>query len=174
VTTQLSLILTSAKGQEAKASAEFKEIALQYGVRKFQIDKSPYDGMLEIEMENPRAFISFLREYVRSEPFRVHSILRLIPVDAVVDTNLDLIKAAAKQLSESIGENESFRITVEARDSPYSTKQLIDAIADVVDRKVNLNSPDKILQLEILGEYAAMSVLNPGDLVSIVKLKRGS
>ncbi len=172
--TQLSLILTSAKGQEAKASAEFKEIALQYGVRKFQIDKSPYDGILEIEMENPRNFISFLREYVRAEPFRVHSILRLIPIDTVVDTKLDQIKSAAKQLSDSIGENETFRITVEARDSPYPTKQLIDAIADVVDRKVNLDSPDKILLLEVLGEYAAVSLLTPDDLVSIVKLKRGS
>ena len=172
--TQLSLLLTSAKGQEAKASAEFKEIALQHGVRKFQIDKSPYDGILEIEMENPRSFISFLREYVRAEPFRVHSILRLIPIDVVVDTKLDQIKSAAKQLSDSIGESESFRITVEARDSPYTTKQLIDAIADVVDRKVSLDSPDKILLLEILGEYAAISLLNPDEVVSIIKLKRGS
>ncbi len=170
----LSLILTSAKGQEAKASAEFKEIALQYGMRKFQIDKSPYDGILEIEMENPRTFVSFIREYVRSEPFRVHSILRLIPVDVVVDTTLEQIKGAAKQLADSIGEGESFRITVEARDSPYTTKQLIDAIADVVDRKVDLESPDKILLLEVLGEYVAISVLKPDELVSIVKLKRGS
>src|SRR2546427_8254198 len=58
--------------------------------------------------------------------------------------------------------------TVEARDSPYSTKQLIDAVAEVVDRKVNLNSPDKILQLEVLTEYSAMSALNPDDLVSVV------
>ncbi len=174
MTTQLSLILTSAKGLEAKASAEFKEIALQFGVRKFQIDKSPYDGILEIEMDNPRALIAFLRDYVRSEPFRVHSILRLIPVDVVVDTNLEQIKGAAKQLAAAIGETETFRITVESRDSPYNTRQLIDAIAEVVDRKVNLNSPDKILQLEVLGEYSAMSVLGPEDIVSIVRLKRGS
>jgi tRNA(Ser,Leu) C12 N-acetylase TAN1 len=174
VTSQLSLILTTAKGQEAKASAEFKEIALQYGVRKFQIEKSPYDGMLEVEMENARAFISFLREYVRSEPFRVHSILRLIPVDAVVDTNLEQIGAAAKELSNLIGAAEKFRITVESRDSPYTTKQLIDAIAAVVDRDVSLEAPDKIFQVEVLGEYTALSVLSPDDVLSIVKLKRAS
>ncbi|MDA4123431.1 MAG: THUMP domain-containing protein [Thaumarchaeota archaeon] len=168
----MNLIVTSQKGSEAKASAEFKEIALQHGLRKVSIEKSAFDGILELELEEPRVFVAFLREYVRSEPFRIHFVQRIIPVDVVVDTVLEQIKEAAKVLGNQIGEGESFKIEIDERDSPYKRRELIDAIADVVDRKVNLESPDKILQVEVLGEYTAMCVARPDEIISIVKLKR--
>jgi tRNA acetyltransferase TAN1 len=170
----MNLILTSQKGSEAKASAEFKEIALQHGIRKLHVEKSDFDGLLEVDIEDPRGFVAFLRDYVRSEPFRVHFIQRVIPIDLVVDTTLEQIKEAAKQLGEQIGESETFKIDVDERDSPYTRRQLIDAIADVVDRKVNLEAPDKVLQIEILGEYSALSVARPDEMISITKLKRGA
>ena len=80
----MNLILTSQKGNEARASAEFKEIALQHGIRKLHVEKSDFDGVLEVEMEDPRSFVAFIREYVRSEPFRMHFVQRVIPVDVVV------------------------------------------------------------------------------------------
>jgi tRNA acetyltransferase TAN1 len=170
----LNLILTSQKGSEAKASAEFKEIALQHGLRKLHVEKSDFDGMLEVDIEDPRGFVAFLRDYVRSEPFRVHFIQRVIPVDMVVDTTLEQIKDAAKQLGEQIGEGETFKIEIDERDSPYTRKELIDAIADVVDRKVSLESPDKVLQVEILGEYSALCLARPDEMISITKLKRSA
>ena len=170
----MNLILTSQKGSEAKASAEFKEIALQRGHRKLRIEKSAFDGVLEIEIENPRDFIVFMRDYVRSEPFRVHFIQRMIPVDTVVDTTLEQIKEAATQLLPQILPGETFRIDITERDSPTSRKELIDTIADVVDHKVNLNSPDKVVNVEVLGEYTAISVVRPDEILSIIKLKRSS
>jgi len=170
----LNLLVTSQKGSEAKASAEFKEIALQRGHRKLHIEKAGFDGILEIEIENARDFIAFMRDYVRSEPFRVHFIQRLIPVDIVVDTNLEQIKEAAVHIAPQILEGETFRIDITERESPTSRKELIDTIAGVVDRKVNLNSPDKVFNVEVLGEYTAMSVARPDEILSITKLKRSS
>jgi tRNA(Ser,Leu) C12 N-acetylase TAN1 len=170
----LNLLVTSQKGSEAKASAEFKEIALQRGHRKLHIEKAGFDGILEIEIENSRDFIAFMRDYVRSEPFRVHYIQRLIPVDVVVDTHLEQIKEAAAQIAAQVLPGESFRIDITERDSPVSRKELIDTIAGVVDRKVNLNSPDKVFDVEVLGEYTAMSVARPDEILSITKLKRSS
>lgn len=170
----MNLILTSAKGLEARASAEFKEIALLSGVRKVTLERSAYDGVVEVEVEDPKALLSFLSEFVRSEPFKVRYIMRLIPVDRVVDTKMEEISKAVKELSSQIGSEESFRITIEARDSPYTDKQLIDELADVIDRKVNLNSPDKIVFLQIFGEYTGVSVVAPSDIISISKLKRAA
>src|ERR1700688_3075198 len=98
----MNLLITSQKGSEAKASAEFKEIALQRGHRKLHIEKSGFDGILEIEIENSRDFIAFMRDYVKSEPFRVHFIQRMIPVDFSVDTNLQQIKEAPSQIAPQI------------------------------------------------------------------------
>lgn len=159
---------------EARASAEFKEIALLSGVRKVVIDRSAYDGILEVDVENPKALLSFITDFVRSEPFKVRFILRIIPVDRVVDTKVDEIVKAVKDLAEHIGPGETFRITIEARDSPYTDKELIDSLADAVDRKVSLGSPDKVVLLEIFGEYSGISVISPQDIVSIQKLKRAT
>ena len=168
----MNLVVTSAKGLEARASAEFKEIALLSGSRKFSIERSAYDGILEVEAEDPKALITFLSEFIRSEPFKVRFIMRVIPVEVVVDTKMDQISKAVKQLSGSISQGESFRITIEARESPYTDKQLIDAVADIVDRKVSLDAPDKIVFLQIFGEYTGISVISPNDVLSVPKLKR--
>jgi tRNA acetyltransferase TAN1 len=168
----VNLILTSAKGLEARASAEFKEIALLSGVRKVTLERSAYDGVVEVEAENPKGVMSFLSEFVRSEPFKVRFIMRVIPVDRVVDTKMEEITKAVKELSSAIGPAETFRVTIEARDSPYEDKEIIDAVASVVDRKVSLSSPDKIVFVQIFGEYSCVSVLAPQDILSIPKLKR--
>ena len=168
----MNLVITSGKGMEARASAEFKEIALLSGIRKVSMERSAYDGVVEVEAENPKALIAFFANFVRSEPFKVRYIMRVIPVDKVVDTKLEAITKAVKDLSSHIGQEETFRITIEARDSPYTEKQLINALADVVDRKVNLDSPDKIVLLQIFGEYACISVTSPDEILSISRLKR--
>ena len=170
----MNLLVTSAKGLEARASAEFKEIALLSGSRKLTIERSAYDGVIEVEAENPKALISFITDFVKSEPFKVRFIMRLIPVDRVVDTKMEDIVKATKDLASEIGQSQTFRITIEARDSPYSDKELIDAIADAIDRKVSLDSPDKIVLLQIFGEYSGLSVLAPDEIVSIPKLKRAT
>ncbi len=168
----MNLVLTSAKGLEARASAEFKEIALLSGARKVTLERSAYDGVVEVDAENPKALLTFLADFVKSEPFKVRFIMRVIPVDAVVDTKIDAISKAVKGLSSNIGPGESFRVTIEARDSPYSDRELIDAVADVVDRKVSLSSPDKVVFLQVFGEYTGVSVLAPPDILSVPRLKR--
>lgn len=168
----MNLIVTSAKGLEARASAELKEIALLSGMRKVSIERSAYDGVVEVDVEDPKALLSFLTNFVRSEPFKVRFIMRVIPVDRVVDTDIQAIKKAVKELASSIAPNETFRVTVEARDSPYKDRELIDAVADVVDRKVDLESPDKIVFIQVFGEYTGVSVLSPDQIISIAKLKR--
>ncbi len=170
----MNLILTSAKGLEAKASAEFKEIALLSGVRKVTLERSAYDGVVEIEAENPKGLLTFLSEFVKSEPFKVRYIMRVIPVDRVVDTKIEDVSGAVKELSSNIGPGETFRVTIEARDSPYSDKELIDAVADIVERKVSLSSPDKVVFVQVFGEYTCISVLAPQDVLSIPKLKRAA
>jgi tRNA(Ser,Leu) C12 N-acetylase TAN1 len=98
----------------------------------------------------------------------------MIPVDVVVDSNLEQIKEAASQIAPQILAGETFKIEITERDSPISRKELIDTIAGLVDRKVNLDSPDKVFNVEVLGEYTAMSVVRPDEILSITKLKRSS
>lgn len=50
--------------------------------------------------------------------------------------------------------------------------QVIEAVADVIPRKVNLDSPDKTLWIEIVGDTTGLSVLRENeDILSIMTLR---
>jgi tRNA acetyltransferase TAN1 len=76
-------------------------------------------------------------------------------------------------MGTKIKENESFRITVEKRFTQLSTRDIIEAAAANIERKVNLTSPDKILLIEIVGGTTGMSVIKPDDILSVSKEKFG-
>ena len=50
---------------------------------------------------------------------------------------------------------------------------MIDAVADIVDRKVSLEGAKMVL-IQVFGEYTGISVLIPDDIVSVAKLKRAT
>ena len=70
-----------------------------------------------------------------------------------------------------IGENESFRVTVEKRFTALHSKDIIDAATTDIARKANLENPDKILQIEVLGALTGISLLKPSDILAVVKEK---
>jgi tRNA acetyltransferase TAN1 len=51
----------------------------------------------------------------------------------------------------SISEGESYRISIEKRNSDISSQEVITKIANKIKNKVSLENPDKIIQIEILG-----------------------
>jgi tRNA acetyltransferase TAN1 len=68
--------------------------------------------------------------------------------------------------------DEKFRITVEKRKTSISGRSLIEAIANRIDRKVDLDDPDKIVLIQILGELTGVSIVPPGKILSVEREKR--
>jgi len=94
------------------------------------------------------------------------------PVRAVVACNISEIVAAAAQQVSRIRENETFRVSVEKRRNAIPSKEIIDAVASKVPRKVELQSPGKIVMIEIIGDLAGVSVIEPGGILGVEKEKR--
>jgi tRNA acetyltransferase TAN1 len=88
-----------------------------------------------------------------------------------VPTELDAIKAAAMELAAKIGETQTFRVTVEKRFTTLHSKDLIEAAAGDIKNTVNLENPDIILQVEVLGALTGISLLKPTEIISIIKEK---
>ena len=86
-------------------------------------------------------------------------------------TELEAVKLAALELASKLGENESFRVTVEKRFTNIHSRDLIEAVATEVKNKVNLENPDKILLIEVLGAYTGVALLKPTDVISVFKEK---
>jgi tRNA acetyltransferase TAN1 len=62
-------------------------------------------------------------------------------------------------------------VTAEKRFTQISSKELIEAAAAGIKRKVNLSKPDKVVLIEVLGGFTGVSIVKPEEILSILKEK---
>ncbi len=84
-------------------------------------------------------------------------------------TDLREIERTAVELASKIKENESFRVTVEKRFTDTSTKDMIEAAAASIERKVDLRNPDKIILVEVVGGLTGISIIKPEQILAVMK-----
>lgn len=94
---------------------------------------------------------------------------RWIPIDIWTDSDISSMKEGVKKVSE-IGVEEKWKMVVEKRRySAYHTDEIVRELAQLVDAKVDLKKPDKILRVDILGRFAGISLLKPDEVFSTLR-----
>jgi len=167
-----NLLATTSRGNENDACSELWYLLGQIGDSAPTVEKTGVSGLIAAKTAlNPFEVIDKFREILRERPYEFRYTLRIIPVEKVVRTDLGEIQRIATELSSKIGENETFRVTVEKRFTGTSTKDIIEAAAAKIERKVDLDKPDKILQIEVIGGLTGVSIIKPQDVLSITKEK---
>jgi tRNA acetyltransferase TAN1 len=120
---------------------------------------------------NPVETIEKFRSILQERPYEFRYALRILPIEKVVHTDLNEIKRVATELAAKIGENETFRVTVEKRFTSIHSRDFIEAAATGIQRKADLENPDKILLIEVLGGLTGMALIKPTDILGVVKEK---
>ena len=125
---------------------------------------------------NPCSVIATFRVILQKHPYKFRYALRIIPIEKVVPTNLDEVKCAAAELAANIEEKETFRVTVEKRFTNFHSKDLIEAAVMGIDtagseRKVDLENPDKIMLIEVVGGLTGMACIDPTLVLAVLKEK---
>jgi tRNA acetyltransferase TAN1 len=120
---------------------------------------------------NPAETIEKFKTIIHERPYEFRYAQRIIPVEKVVETNLESMGLAAAELAGSMGENESFRVTVEKRFTTLHTQEIIEAVAAQIKNPVNLDNPDRVLLVEIVGKYTGLSLVKPEVILSVPKEK---
>lgn len=115
--------------------------------------------------------IEKIREAAEKDPWSFRFILKVIPIERTCTADIDEIKETVKELKYKIKENETFKVVVRKRGSILSGQDVIIDVADIFDNPVNLTNPDKIVWIEIINDFAGISILTKKDIVSIAKLK---
>jgi tRNA acetyltransferase TAN1 len=108
---------------------------------------------------------------LKERPYEFRYSFRVIPVEKVVRTDPEEIQRTVTEFATRIKENETFRITVEKRFTTTSTKDIIDAAAANIERKVSLTHPDKIVLIEVVGGLTGISVIKPRDIIVVSQEK---
>ncbi len=167
-----NLLATTSRGNEGDACSELWYLLGQIGDSASTVDRTGVAGLIVAKTAfDPFEVIVRFREILRERPYEFRYILRVIPVEKVVRTNLGEIQRVATEFSSTISANETFRVTVEKRFTTAPTQDIIKVAAANIERKVDLDKPDKILLIEVVGGLTGISVIKPDDILSVMKEK---
>ena len=169
----MNLIITCARHLEPETTDELSAVLAQFGDENPEISRTSMSGVLTAKTKLvPFEVIKNIREKIVDEPWSIRYCLRIIPIEQVVDTNLEDISTQVFSLMKKVNEKESYRITIEKRNSDISSTEIISKIADNITNKVSLEKPDWIALIEILGNKTGVSVLKSDDIFSLEISKR--
>ena len=169
----MNLIVTCARNLEGETEAEIIDILDELGDPDVKISVSNMSGIITVQTKlDPIEVVRKMKEMLLDEPWSIRYCLRVIPIQKIVETNLEKIQECISSISDKIEENESYRILIEKRNSDISSKEIITNIANQIKNKVSLDFPDKIILIEILGIVTGISLIKKSDILSLEKTKR--
>ena len=169
----MNLIVTCARNLEGEAEEEIMDILDELGDPDVKISVSNMSGIITIQTKlDPIEVVGKMKEILLDEPWSIRYCLRVIPIQKIVETNLEKIEECISSISDKIEDNESYRILIEKRNSDISSKEIITNIANQIKNKVSLDFPDKIILIEILVIVTGISLIKKSDILSLEKTKR--
>lgn len=167
-----NLLVSTYRNREDDCISELWYLLKEVGDEQADVWRTNVSGLVVAKTKlDPFKVVSKLEAMAKERPWDFRYVLKLVPIEVLVPTSLEEISKAAGELAErKIAPHESFRVTVNKRITQFKTSELIEAAASKISRKVDLSNPDKIVQVEVIGEATGISVLKPSEIVSIVKL----
>jgi len=125
-------------------------------------------GILGVKTRlDSRGVVQQLKILFNQNPNIFQYILKWVPVDLWTNSDIDSLKEAVEEVKDKIKQGERWRMTVEKRRyTLYHKIDIIKALAELIQEKVDLTNPDKILRIDIIGKYAGLSVLSPQEIFS--------
>ncbi|MGQ0605841.1 MAG: THUMP domain-containing protein [Candidatus Nitrosotenuis sp.] len=171
----MNLIVTCPRHFESETEDEIRTILEECGDEKPQIEITEFSGILSISTTvNPLDVIKKIRQKLEDEPWAIRYTSRVIPLSKITKTEIREIANSAIEQAKILEPNETYRITIEKRNSSISSSEIINQIADNMPNKVSLEKYDCIILVEILGALTGISVLKDEDILSVKREKRSS
>jgi len=171
----LNLLVTCARNLETETKNEIEKILDDLGDQQSEILNVGMRGILMVNTNvEPSKIIDWVKDKVVEEPWLIRYCLRMIPIQSVTETDMSKITNDVIKLKDVIQQNDSYRITIEKRNTDMSSTEIITEIAKIFPNKVSLNQPDWIVLIEILGNKTGISILKENEIFSLDKAKRAS
>ncbi len=171
----MNLIITCARNLESETKNEIRKILDELGDQEPEILNVGMRGILMVNtIIEPSKIIDWVKNKIIEEPWLIRYCLRIIPIQRITDTEIDKIKQNVIKLKDTIQKNDSYRITIEKRNTSISSNEIITEVAEIFPNKVSLNQPDWIILIEIIGNETGISILKNNEMFSLDKAKRMS
>jgi len=167
-----NLLVSCSWSAYRKAKKEISQVLRLLGDEEPFVKPTLAQGIIGVKTSlNPKQVIRELQRLFEEGQFVFEYTLKWVPVELWTFSDIESMKEAVVRLRDKIQPGERWRITLEKR--RYTLHHKIDIIrelAELIDEKVDLEKPDKILRVDIIGKYAGISVLSPHDIFSTTKM----
>ena len=171
----MNLLVTCARNLDTETKNEIGKILGEIGDQESEILNVGMRGILMVNTSiEPSKIIDWVNDKVVEEPWLIRYCLRMIPIQSVTETEMSKITKEVIKLKDVIQQNDSYRITIEKRNTDMSSNEIITEIAKIFPNKVSLNQPDWIVLIEVLGNKTGISILKENEIFSLDKAKRES
>ena len=171
----MNLLVTCARNLETETKNEIGKILGEVGDQEPEILNVGMRGILMVNTNvEASKIIDWVRDKVVEEPWLIRYCLRIIPIQSITETELNKITENVIKLKSVVKQNDSYRITIEKRNTDISSAEIITEIAKIFPNKVSLNQPDWVVLIEILANKTGISILKDSEIFSLDKSKRMS
>jgi tRNA acetyltransferase TAN1 len=166
-----NLLISTSRFNETNANAELWFILSICGDIYPIISELPFPGLITaLTNIEAKEAISKIRKIRETDPKFFQYILKIVPIDFVSETTAKILtKLVHEQYENYISSEESFKIVLNRRKHEKIDRDLlIQAIANGIDNKVDLENPDKIIRIEVLGNFSGVSFLEKKEIIRII------
>jgi len=169
----VNLIITCQRNLEDPTILEIQNFLERFGDKDAVIEKTVFSGIIQVETKlDIICLLDNFREIIEDEPWLIKYCSRIIPIQEECESKLDKIKDKVISLSHIIKKNETYRITIEKRQSSLHTKDIISEIANSLSNKVSLENSDWEIIIQVLRNRTGISIIIPNSILSVEKEKR--
>ena len=169
----MNLIVTCQRNLEEPTILEIQNMLERFGDIGPIVEKTIFSGIIQVEtkLDIMKVLESF-KEIIEDEPWLIKYCSRIIPIQVECESKLDDIRDRVCGLSEIIKKNDTYRITVEKRQSSLRTSEIISSIADSLSNKVSLENSDWEVIIQVLRNKTGISIIPPNTILSVNRQKR--
>lgn len=138
-----------------------------------EILKSNIDGLMNIRVKNAKNAVKKLLLMAKKKPNKFVQTYKWIPVDKWSKTNIKEMQRTIKGLSKNIKKNDRWKMDLGKRKTNLHERDLIIRLTEPIERSnIDLSNPDKIIKVEVIGSYAALSLLKKDEYLNVTKFKK--
>ena len=169
----MNLIITCQRNLEEPTILEIQNMLERFGDTEPIVEKTIFSGIIQVEskLDIMRVLENF-KEIIEDEPWLIKYCSRIIPIQEECESKLEHITDKVNSLSSIIKKNETYRITVEKRQSSLHTSEIISKIADSLSNKVLLENSDWEIIIQVLRNKTGISIIPPNSILSVDRQKR--
>ena len=164
---EANLLITHEPSHAGSAKEEVEK-ALKAIKQKAKFLKSDVDGVFKLRVGNAKKIVKSLSKLKSKKGMFEHTFY-WIPIDKWITTNIKSIQKEIKKLQNGIKKTEKWKMDLHKRHfDDVHTTELITKLTEVVDKpKVDLDNPQKIIEVQIIGKKTGLALLNKDEMLAV-------